>query len=295
VTPELQLPVVFILGPTASGKTAVACELSLLLDCELISVDSSQVYRRMDIGSAKPSEIELKRFPHALINIREPWETYSVADFCADANSLVAAAQGAGKLPVLVGGTMLYFKAFAEGLATMPAADESVRLRIEAMAEEHGWEGVHARLAEVDPDSAARIHPNDPQRISSSGGFSGQLRKFGLYPADRSQLHQRINQRFDDMLNAGLVEEVKELQRESAMGAELPSQRAVGYRQVWQFLEGSISQQQLSDTGKAATRQLAKRQLTWMRGMPELELHDSFSLSAKELAEHIYASLDLEV
>lgn len=306
------LPVIYILGPTASGKTAVACELSKRLDCELISVDSSQVYRRMNIGSAKPSSDELKHFPHHLIDIREPWQTYSAADFCEDAGPLVAQARAAGRYPVLVGGTMLYFKAFAEGIADMPAADPAIRKEITQMADgEDGWQAVHSRLQEVDPVSASRIHPNDPQRLqraleifmvtgkpiselqqtAAGNSHSGVIKKFGLYPQNRKLLHSRINTRFDAMLQQGLLQEVENLRTEPEIHFELPSQRAVGYRQAWQYLAGELNQGQFVEAGKAATRQLAKRQLTWMRGMQGLELFDSEKLSAGQVAAKIIRSI----
>lgn len=308
-TPEH--PVVCILGPTASGKTAVASALTQLIDCDLISVDSSQVYRRMNIGSAKPGDAELLEFPHQLIDIREPWETYSAADFLEDASLLVRRSHAAGRVPVLVGGTMLYFRAFTEGLATMPPANAEVRQEIEAMAQAEGWSAVHRRLAAVDPNSAARIHPNDPQRIQralevykltgqtihaiqqsqTTGGYAGRLLKFGLFPEDRRQLHRQINQRFDDMLEQGLVDEVKALQSEPAIDSSLPSQRAVGYRQVWQYLEAAIDYERLVESGKTATRQLAKRQMTWMRGMQSLQVFDSFNGPALQLAETIAAAV----
>lgn len=308
----LELPVLFILGPTASGKTAVACELSKHLDCELISVDSSQVYRRMNIGSAKPSPVELDEFPHQLIDVREPWQTYSAADFCEDATELVAAAHSTGKVPVLVGGTMLYFKAFAEGIAEMPAANEEIRKQIAKMAADAGgWQAVHQRLHQIDPASAARIHPNDPQRLqralevfmltgqpistlqqsAAANGYCGKIEKFGLYPENRALLHGRIHQRFDAMLQQGLLQEVEQLRSEPDIHFDLPSQRAVGYRQAWQHLAGELSHEQLVDAGKAATRQLAKRQLTWMRGMQLPHLFDSEILSAEQIALKIVKSV----
>lgn len=303
--------VVCILGPTASGKTAVACELSKLLDCQLISVDSSQIYRRMDLGSAKPTPQELIQFPHELIDVREPWETYSAADFCRDATRLIGQAVDAGRLPVLVGGTMLYFKAFAEGLAPLPPADASVRERIETMAVQDGWAAVHDKLAAVDPQSAKRIHPNDPQRIQRAlevhlltgralsewhaatpdGGYQGTLKQYALYPEERKLIHLQINQRFDTMLERGLVDEVRALQAEPQIHAELPSQRAVGYRQTWQYLDGSIDYERLLESGKAATRQLAKRQLTWIRGMSSLVRYDSFITSPADIAARIAKDL----
>jgi len=295
------LPVVFILGPTASGKTSVASELLQLSDCTLISVDSTQVYRGMDIGSAKPDAEELLTTPHELIDIREPWETYSAAGFCADATTLIAAARSEGKVPVLVGGTMMYYRALDE-----------VRQQIAEDAENHGWAYVHEQLAAVDPEAASRIHPNDPQRLqralevylltgepisqkqrqSVSGLINGRLLKFGLYPEDRADLHEVIGNRFDAMIDSGLVEEVESLSACEKITQSLPSQRAVGYRQVWELLCGQISREELADKGKAATRQLAKRQLTWMRGMDNLVLLDSRKNSSRSIAQRIVEALD---
>lgn len=302
------LPVIFILGPTASGKTAVACELSDRLDCDLISVDSTQVYRRMNIGSAKPSAAELQRYPHHLIDVREPWQTYSAADFVADVNSLIKASQQAGRLPVLVGGTMLYFKAFAEGLAQMPAADPVIRKQIAQLAATESWLAVHKRLQEVDAVSAERIHPNDPQRLqralevfmltgqpiselqtsAAANRYKGVVHKFGLYPENRATLHQLINRRFDVMLEHGLLQEVEQLRAETDIHADLPSQRAVGYRQAWQYQLGNCDFDEFVASGHAATRQLAKRQLTWMRSMHSLQMFDSVEIPAQQVASEIY-------
>ena len=300
-------PVVFILGPTASGKTAVATELLRLCACKLVSVDSTQVYRGMDIGSAKPDAAELLAAPHDLIDIREPWETYSAADFCSDASSLIAQARSESKVPVLVGGTMMYYRALEEGLADMPAASAQVREQITSDALVHGWAYVHEQLAGVDPEAAARIHPNDPQRLQRAlevylltgepisqrqrraavGHISGKLLKFGLYPEDRADLHQSIGSRFDGMIEGGLIEEVESLASSEKITQSLPSQRAVGYRQVWEMLSGQIRRDELADKGKAATRQLAKRQLTWMRGMDNLVLLDSQKVNAETMAQQI--------
>ena len=309
------LPVVFILGPTASGKTSLASELLQLCACTLISVDSTQVYRGMDIGSAKPSPAELSRAPHELIDIREPWQTYSAAEFCSDATALIAAARAGGKVPVLVGGTMMYYRALEEGLADMPAASAEIRAQIASDAEQRGWASVHAQLAAVDPEAAKRIHPNDPQRVqralevylltgepisqrqgqTGSGHIEGRLLKFGLYPQDRAELHQAIGIRFDSMLEAGLIEEVESLAAREQITQSLPSQRAVGYRQVWELLCGQISRQDLADKGKAATRQLAKRQLTWMRGMDDLVLTDSQKNNAPDIARWIVEAVNPEL
>lgn len=300
-------PVVVLLGPTASGKTAVASALYQQVDCSLISVDSTQVYKRMDIGSAKPSADELRDTPHELIDIREPWETYSAAEFCRDASRLIEAAKATNRVPVLVGGTMMYFRSLLGGLADMPAADADVRAQILAEAERSGWQSLHDELARVDPVAAERIHPNDPQRLqraievyrltgetitsrqrrSTSAMPEGSLLKVGLFPEDRARLHAVVGERFDAMLEDGLVGEVEALRLCSEIHRGLPSQRAVGYRQVWDVITGEYPEIQLAERGKAATRQLAKRQLTWMRSMDNLHLYDPFAVSTAHIAEQL--------
>ncbi|TDG12915.1 tRNA (adenosine(37)-N6)-dimethylallyltransferase MiaA [Seongchinamella unica] len=282
-------PLICLMGPTASGKTDLAIALAGRLDCELISVDSALVYRGMDIGSAKPD------YPHHLVDIRDPAEPYSAADFAADANRLADEITARGRIPLLVGGTMLYFKAFLEPLATMPAADPGLRAAIEAEAEQLGWPAIHARLAEVDPESAARIHPNHSQRLaraleiyrstgrtltewhadSGAGGLDDPHGRFAIAqlaicPRERSVLHQRIALRFEQMMQAGFLEEVRALHRRGDLSPDLPALRAVGYRQLWQYLEGECSLEQAVEQGVAATRQLAKRQLTWLRKWRDL-------------------------
>lgn len=280
-------PLICLMGPTASGKTDLAIELAEQLDCELISVDSALVYRGLDIGSAKPD------YPHHLVDIRDPAEPYSAAEFAADANRLADEITDRGKIPLLVGGTMLYFKAFLEPMADMPAADPQLRAAIEAEAAERGWPYVHDRLAEVDPESAARIHPNHSQRITraleiyrasgrtmtdwhaQSVGPADPFERFeiaqiAICPRDRGVLHQRIALRFEQMLQAGFLEEVRGLHQRGDLSAELPAVRAVGYRQLWQHLEGECSLEQAVEQGVAATRQLAKRQLTWLRKWRDL-------------------------
>jgi len=279
------------MGPTASGKTDLAIALRQHLPVELISVDSALVYRGMDIGSAKPTAEELAAAPHKLIDIRDPSEPYSVADFCADAEREIAAIHALGKIPLLVGGTMLYFKALLDGLANMPEADPDVRAAIEREAEEFGWPYVHQKLAEVDPEIAAEIHPNHSQRLSRalevyrvSGKTMSELRReqlqnsvepfserfnliqIAIAPRVRALLHERIELRFSKMLTAGLVEEVKALYNRGDLHADLPAIRAVGYRQVWDFIEGRLSHEEMLERGIIATRQLAKRQFTWLRG-----------------------------
>ena len=293
-------PVLFLMGPTASGKTDLAMAIRAELGAELISVDSALVYRDMDIGTAKPSAQELALHPHRLIDIRDPAEPYSVADFIVDAKAAIDNIHQVGKVPLLVGGTMLYFKGLLEGLADMPAADSSVRAEIESFAEQHGWPAVHQQLAQVDPEIAATIHPNHSQRISralevyrSSGKTMSQLRanqsshaltevydvkQLAIAPSDRALLHQRIQKRFEKMLAEGFLEEVARLQSRSDLNLNLPSMRAVGYRQVWEYLAGGTTEQAMIEAGVAATRQLAKRQLTWLRKWPNLSWVDSSDL-----------------
>jgi len=274
------------MGPTASGKSAVALELSKRLPLEIVSVDSAQVYRGMDIGTAKPDATTRARIPHHLIDIIGPEQTYSAARFRSDALATIAAIQARGRVALLVGGTMLYFKALREGLSALPGADHAVRTRLDARAAEHGWPALHAELARVDPATAARLQSTDAQRIqralevyelsgrplSSLHGTrdakdAPEYLAFALMPADRTELHQRIAERFDAMLAAGLVDEVRGLRARHALDADMPSMRCVGYRQVWRFIEGDGDRLTLRDRGVAATRQLAKRQLTWLRSM----------------------------
>ncbi|MDO5691065.1 MAG: tRNA (adenosine(37)-N6)-dimethylallyltransferase MiaA [Pseudomonadota bacterium] len=280
-----------IAGPTASGKSAVALAVAGLLPVEIISVDSALVYRGMDIGTAKPTLAERAAVPHHLIDIRDPREAYSAAEFVRDARRLTNEIRARGRVPLLVGGTMLYFKALFEGLDALPPADPAVRRQIEEQAARDGWPALHAELARVDPVTAARLAPADSQRIqralevwrltgqplsalhtarstaadtdpASAGTF------FSLEPTDRAWLHQRIAQRFDEMLSAGFIDEVTTLRARGDLQPELPSMRCVGYRQVWDTLDGHAPMETLRERGIAATRQLAKRQLTWLRGMP---------------------------
>lgn len=284
-----RLPVIFIMGPTASGKTALAVELFHQLPSELISVDSALIYRGMDIGTAKPTPIELAAAPHHLVDILDPAQSYSAADFRTDALRLIEQIHQRGKLPVLVGGTMLYFKALLDGISPLPEADPVVRQQLEQEAATIGWEGMHRQLALIDPVSAGRIHPNDPQRINRalevyriSGlslteltadkgePFPYKVHQFAVAPTDRALLHQRIAARFHDMLGNGFEEEVRRLKQRSDLHAGLPSIRCVGFRQMWEYLDGQASYQQMTERGIAATRQLAKRQLTWLRSWPQL-------------------------
>ena len=288
-------PAIFIMGPTASGKTALACDLYDELDCELISVDSALVYKGMNVGTAKPTAKELMQYPHHLIDIRDPSEPYSAADFRKDALTLMAEITARGKVPVLVGGTMLYFKFLLEGSAKLPMADESVREKIEALVAEHGKQHIHKLLSEVDPESAARLNPNDPQRVQRAYEvflISGktltqhwaeqeeqplpyQVLQFAIAPEERKVLHDRIELRFEQMIKDGFVEEVKALHDRGDLHEDLPSIRAVGYRQVWDYLEGRLDHDEMIYRGVVATRQLAKRQMTWLRSWEGLHWLDS--------------------
>ncbi|MGE5093900.1 MAG: tRNA (adenosine(37)-N6)-dimethylallyltransferase MiaA [Betaproteobacteria bacterium] len=303
---------VFLLGPTASGKSAVALALAERFPCEIVSVDSAQVYRGLDIGTAKPDAAERARVPHHLIDIVEPTQSYSAGRFRDDALRLVREIDARGRLPILAGGTMLYFSALARGLADLPTADAPLRAEIEAQAGRVGWPALHARLAEVDPVTAARIEPTDAQRIQRAlevhrlsgrplSSFHAQRHaaklpftalRIALEPSDRAALHQRIAKRFRAMLDAGLMDEVARLRERYRLHEGLPSMRAVGYRQVWQTLEGEQPADTLEARGVAATRQLAKRQLTWLRAMAspghdELPPLERFDCLAGGVAERI--------
>lgn len=286
-----------IAGPTASGKTAAALAIAREFAVEIISVDSALVYRGMDIGTAKPSAQELAAVPHHLIDIRDPLQAYSAAEFVSDATRLIGEIHARGKLPLLVGGTMLYFKALFEGLDDMPKADAGVRARIEEEARALGWPALHAELARVDPVTAARLQPADSQRIQRAlevYRISGQpLAAFhttknianqtdvarastliSLEPQDRAWLHARIAQRFDAMLGNGFLDEVQRLRARGDLNPDLPSMRCVGYRQAWEALDGVFPMSELRDRGIFATRQLAKRQITWLRSMPQRRVVD---------------------
>lgn len=288
-------PAVWIMGPTASGKTDLALDLARRFPCELISVDSALIYRGMDIGTAKPDAQCLQEFPHQLIDILDPQESYSAAQFRSDALALMYNAVKAGRLPVLVGGTMLYFKALLDGLASMPESDAQVRAVLEQQMQQQGLAALHERLQQVDPESAARIHVNDSQRILRAlevWQVSGQsmsahrrqqqaqplpfaVQAFALAPAQRSTLHERIALRFELMLQQGFIDEVERLRQLPGMHAQLPSMRAVGYRQVWEYLDGDCDARQMQERAVAATRQLAKRQFTWLRSWQDLTWLDS--------------------
>ena len=287
-----------IAGPTAAGKTAAALAIAREFDCEIISVDSALVYQGMDIGTAKPTSHELAAVPHHLIDIRDPLHAYNAAEFARDAAALIRAISARGKLPLLVGGTMLYFKALFEPLDAMPAADAQIRAAIEQEAQTLGWPAMHAQLAQVDPTTAARLAPADSQRIgralevwrsagvplsqlqlrsqtsepegaSTKGQANTHAPLISLEPQDRAWLHARIAERFDAMLAQGLVQEVQGLRARGDLNAALPAMRCVGYRQVWEVLDGLSPAAQLRDKGIFATRQLAKRQITWLRSMPQ--------------------------
>ncbi|SFI44228.1 tRNA dimethylallyltransferase [Pseudomonas syringae] len=300
-------PAIFLMGPTAAGKTDLAIELSKVLPCELISVDSALVYRGMDIGTAKPSKTQLAEHPHRLIDILDPAQSYSAADFRSDALAAMAEITARGNIPLLVGGTMLYFKALLDGLADMPAADAQVRAQLEADAQAFGWQALHDQLAVVDPVSAARIHPNDPQRLiralevyrvsgmsmtahreqqtaqSTEAAASGRqqlpytVANLAIAPADRKVLHQRIALRFEQMLDQGFLDEVLALRSRGDLHSGLPSIRAVGYRQVWDHLDGKLTRDEMQERGIIATRQLAKRQFTWLRSWEDLNWLDSLA------------------
>jgi tRNA dimethylallyltransferase len=279
------------MGPTASGKTALAVELVKRYPMDIISVDSALVYRGMNIGTAKPGADVLAVAPHRLIDIRDPSEAYSAADFREDALLAMAEITKRGRIPLLVGGTFLYFRALQNGLSDMPAADPAIRARLEAVACRDGWEALHARLAAVDPESAARIHATDPQRIqralevyeltgktmsalhaqSTARDFPYRVLKLALIPEDRLLLHEQIAIRFQQMLADGLLEEVKKLFERSELSADLPAMRAVGYRQVWRYLSGQLAYEAMVEQAIIATRQYAKRQLTWLRSESDLE------------------------
>jgi len=293
------LPPIFLMGATACGKTDLSLAMAKSLDAEIISVDSAIVYRGLNVGTAKPSEEELAQVPHHLIDICDPWEAYSAARFVNDACQIIEDIQARGLRPLLVGGTMLYFKALEDGLAKLPDADAQLRQAMMDDAASRGWEALHADLAAVDSAAAERIHPNDPQRIQRAlevykltGKPMSILQqetrsplkqapiKFALAPVDRSWLHERIERRFRIMIEAGFLDEVRELQKESRLNAQLPAIRSVGYRQAWEHL--SAGSTDWVDKAIAATRQLAKRQLTWLRGMSNVTMIDCDRLSVED-------------
>lgn len=292
-----------IMGPTASGKTDLAVYLKQHLPADIISVDSALVYRDMCIGTARPDAETLATAPHRLIDFLDPAEAYSAARFREDALREIAEIQAADRIPLLVGGTMLYFRALLHGLSELPAADPAIRQRLEAAAAEFGWDEMHQRLHAIDPEAAARIHPNDPQRISRAlevfeatgismsdwyrqqkkADFPYSTIKIALLPSDRSKLHERIALRFRLMLEQGLVEEVEKLYARDDLDLNKPSIRAVGYRQVWEYLAGTWDHETMVEKGIIATRQLAKRQLTWLRSESDLYEFDCFSPNVGDL------------
>lgn len=299
------LPAILLMGPTASGKTALALALAERLPVEIISVDSALVYRGLDIGSAKPDAAMLARVPHHLIDILDPGEIYSAARFAADARRLIDEIRSRGRVPLLVGGTMLYFRALTQGFNVLPSADGYLRRRLEDEAQRLGWPALHARLASLDPDSAARLHPNDQQRVQRAleiieltgmtpTAFYAQSRDGGatderwcrlaLNPPARSELHARIAQRFHAMMAQGFVEEVARLHARGDLHPDLPAIRALGYRQIWGYLDGEYSLDEAVERGIAATRQFAKRQLTWLRSESALHWLDPARTDLIELA-----------
>jgi len=286
------LPVICLMGPTSAGKTELALALHDVLPVDIVSVDSSQVYRDMDIGTGKPTPAEQARAPHRLIDVCDPADPYSAARFVADATREIDAIHARGRAPLLVGGTMFYFRALEFGLSDLPGASPAIRARLLQLAGERGWPALHAQLAERDPAAAARIDPNDAQRIQraleiteQTGGIvprtaaataTAQYRwcKIALWPDDRAVLHARIKSRFERMVERGLVDEVEALYRRGDLTLELPSMRTVGYRQVWHYLTGIVGYNQMIERSIAATRQLAKRQLTWLRHYPDVHKYD---------------------
>ncbi|HEV7802830.1 MAG TPA: tRNA (adenosine(37)-N6)-dimethylallyltransferase MiaA [Burkholderiales bacterium] len=306
-------PAILLMGPTASGKTAVAIELARALPCEIVSVDSALVYKDMNIGTAKPDGETLRAFPHHLVDLIEPHESYSAARFRDDALAAMREITERGRIPLLVGGTMLYFKALTEGLNELPEADPMIRLVIDTMVEEQGSAAVYQKLKELDPDTAARLEPNDTQRVQRAleiyyitGKTMGALLqkpryvyfpytpiRIALVPGDRAVLHERIEQRFEQMVKAGLVEEARRVRDDYGLDASVPSMRCVGYRQALQHLNGELTGEELVSHGVAATRQLAKRQLTWLRAMQGVALFDCL---ADDLAPRVldYVRRELE-
>jgi tRNA dimethylallyltransferase len=284
-----QPPVICLMGPTASGKTALALALCDALPCDIVSVDSALIYRDMDIGTAKPTDEELVKYPHRLINLRDATQSYSAAEFCHDALNEIDLIRAKNRIPLLVGGTMMYFKSLIEGISPLPAANSDIRKKIEAEAEQYGWQALHEKLQEVDSVSAKRIHPNDPQRITRAlevfrltgktltqltevkgVKLEGDILQFAITPKERSTLHTRIEFRYQQMVEQGFEQEVTKLKARGDLHDNLPSIRCVGYRQMWQYLNGEFDHKEMVFRGICATRQLAKRQLTWLRSWQNL-------------------------
>lgn len=298
-----RLPCIFLMGPTASGKTELAVNLVKHLPCDIISVDSAMVYRGMDIGTAKPTADILAQAPHRLIDIVDPAEKYSAGHFCQEALAEIQAIHSAGRIPLLVGGTMLYFHSLQQGLSILPSADPQVRQRLNQEAEQIGWSAMHQRLNEIDPPAAQRIHPNDAQRIQRalevyevSGctitawyakfvpqRWSYPIVKLVIAPTQRDVLHARIAQRFQTMLEKGLIDEVRGLYMRGDLNLDLPSMRCVGYRQVWHYLAGELDYERLPEKVIIATRQLAKRQLTWLRAQADAHWFDTERLNSAQV------------
>ncbi|MFB9886517.1 tRNA (adenosine(37)-N6)-dimethylallyltransferase MiaA [Balneatrix alpica] len=304
-------PAIFLMGPTAAGKTALAFELVERLPCDIISVDSALIYRGMDIGTAKPSPAELQRYPHQLVDIRDPAEVYSVAEFRQDALAAMAEISSRGRIPLLVGGTMMYFNALKKGLAQLPEADPLLRQRLQEEAEREGWQVLHQRLQQVDPQAAEQIPAGNTQRLLRAlevYELSGQpltqlwqqqeqqplpyqVCELIWSPAQRSVLHQRIAKRFELMLQQGFIDEVRRLKQRADLHVNLPSVRCVGYRQAWSYLDGEYDEQAFIDKGVAATRQLAKRQLTWLRSFTEANWIDAQQPDAQVKALKLLESI----
>jgi len=288
--------VLFLMGPTASGKTDLAIKLAQQCNCEIISVDSALIYKGMEIGTAKPTAAERQKAPHALVDIIDPLDSYSAGDFRSDALALMADICARGHTPLLVGGTMLYYKALVDGLSPLPSASPAIRVAIEEEAEIKGWQAMHDLLKEIDPVSAARIHVNDPQRLSraievyrisgksltelteiKSEPIPYNIKQFAIAPSEKSVLHERIERRFHLMLAAGFEQEVRALYERGDLHLDLPSMRCVGYRQMWEYLQGTMDYEEMVFRGIVATRQLAKRQMTWLRGWENITWLESDS------------------
>lgn len=294
----MAIDAVVLSGPTACGKTDLGLQLAESLPCEVISVDSAQVYVGMDIGTAKPDQETRQRLPHHLIDIRDPLDPYSASDFRQDVLRILPEIRERGKIPLLVGGTMLYLRALIKGIADLPTADPGIRAKIVAMAEAEGWPAVHQRLQAVDPTAAARIAANDPQRLQRAlevyeitgktltAHHEGEhepcpftFRQLAIFPGDRAALHARIEARFDQMLDQGFIAEVESLFKRGDLSAQLPAIKSVGYRQAWSYLAGEIDRDEMRRRAIVATRQLAKRQLTWLRSWPDLTPIDASDLA----------------
>ncbi len=300
-------PVICLMGPTASGKTALAMALHDALPCDIISVDSALVYRDMDIGTAKPTAEELIKYPHSLINLIDPSESYSAADFCRDALREIDKSRANNRIPLLVGGTMMYFKSLIDGISPLPTADAKIRQEIEAEAKELGWSHLHDQLAKIDPVSAERIHKNDPQRLIRAlevyritgksmteltkvkgDRLGGDVLQFAISPKDRKDLHARIALRFEQMIEQDFELEVVKLKERTDLHVNLPSIRCVGYRQMWEYLNDEVDHDEMVFKGICATRQLAKRQLTWLRNWPNLHwLHMEDENNLKDILSSV--------